>query len=130
MDAAPGAAMSVRNSAATKAARRRHAAELESAAEYTLTGWCGHRDRDSIEAIMANLRDTLEDLLGRRRLTHVVFVVKAGEEATAWISELRSDQDNEATANHYRRLGAMLREHGGCLITAMAKGKPSTPPSG
>lgn len=122
--------MSARNRHAAKELRRAVRATDADPRGYweTSTGWSP--DEDGCEKVMVMTAKMVRERLGPRRTGEVQFTVVAGDQARAHLADLRSKlvelkgPESEVMANHYRRIGAQLREYGGVVITALAPGFP------
>lgn len=68
--------------------------------------------------------DTLLALLGERRRGPVHWSWWSGADAFQALRVLAEDTPTAEHADNYRRLRAHLREYGGYLVVAMAKGQP------
>lgn len=78
------------------------------------------------EAELPQARQQTHDMLiaglGARRRSGVQWRWWTGEEAYSVLDQHLAGPTDQAA--HYRRLRALLREHGGLLVMALAEGKP------
>jgi hypothetical protein len=60
----------------------------------------------------------------------VKWIIRTGDDATRVLGELHAGNPPEEISNHYRRIGAHLREYGGWLVVACceAVAPPGTVP--
>lgn len=87
-----------------------------------IAGWCID-EPDAIEDCKRGTHDAVIELLGDRRTGGVGWLI--GEPgSTDAVEELKRDETDPALLAHYRHLCALVREHGGRIVLAMA---PATP---
>ena len=87
--------------------------------EAIVAAWCAGEE-DIIEANKAT-HDALIRMLGPRRRGGITWRVYVGEAAMDTVGRMAGAPGNSPElANYYRRIRAMLREQGGCLVVASA----------
>ncbi len=86
-----------------------------------LAGWCA--GEGDLEEAKRATHDALLELMGDRRRGGVQWrICPAGEKADAAMAMLWEGGVAPELSDHYRRLEGHLREYGGILVVAMAKG--------
>jgi len=88
-----------------------------------VAGWCA--GEEELEKAKKLSHDAVIEQLGDRRTGGVQWNITWGLEATERLNMLTRDTSDEIALSHYRRLRALIREHGGGIVIAMAPGGKS-----
>lgn len=86
-----------------------------------LACWCA--TEADLPSARRQSHDALLKMLGNLRTGGVEWRTYEGQDAKDALSVLYEDNTSAALSDYYRRLGGLLREHGGCLVVAMAPGR-------
>lgn len=92
----------------------------------TAAGWCA--TEDDLPEARKQTHDTLISLMAERRVGAVQWRWWTGHEASEALRLLSSDVEGHygqitEHAAYYDQIAALLRDHGGFLVVAMAPGK-------
>jgi hypothetical protein len=87
-----------------------------------VVGWCA--TEDEMDDAYRGTFLSLTDQLGDRQTSPVQWAHLSGDLATSALDEMQANPANTLKMfDHYRRLRASLREYGGYLVIAYAKGR-------
>lgn len=104
-----------------RAQRRTHHAPDPDADYLTIAGW--FQSLDDLKEAKRLSHDNVVDALGDRRTGPVQWRYATGPDAHRLLDQVAAGPKSDELGDHYRRLRAHLREWGGYIIVAMARGR-------